>query len=312
MSKTKKSFTNRLCLAENFDPAQAVFPLIGMPKIDGVRGGNTAGILLGRRGRPHNNKYITEVFSKPDFIGLDGELTTSAWNSPDVVTITSGDLNTINSIPENVCWNVFDDMSPDARDLPYNLRLMMLTKRVESIHERMPQYKNLIRLVPYQIINSLEEHIAYEEMCLQRGFEGAMYRNPTGSYKEGRSTVADAVMLRVKRFVENEAIVIDVVEGQKNNNPATLNGIGLTKRSQAKENLSPSGRIDSLICKKVGSDEIIRVGCGKMKHADRIKYFNNPGLILGKIIKYKEFPKGAKDKPRQPTFQSFRISSDME
>lgn len=312
MLKTGKSFTNRLCLAENFDPKLAVFPLIGTPKIDGVRGGNTAGILIGRRGRPHNNKYITELFSKPEFIGLDGELTTAAWNAPDVVTVTSGDLNTLNSIPENICWNIFDDMSPDIRDSPYNLRLMNLNKRIESIHDRMPQYKSHIRLIPYQIINNLEELLAFEELCLQRGFEGAMLRKPDAPYKEGRSTVTDAVMLRVKRFVENEAIVIDIVEGQKNNNPATLNGIGLTKRSRAKENLSPSGRIDSLICKKIGTDEIIRVGCGKMNHADRTRYFNNPGLILAKIIKYKEFPKGAKDKPRQPTFQSIRISTDME
>ena len=53
------------------------------------------------------------------------------------------------------------------------------------------------------------------------------------------------------------------------------------------------------------------VGAGEMPHADRKKFFDNPELILGKIIKYKHFPKGVKDKPRFPTFKTFRDKADM-
>ena len=56
---------------------------------------------------------------------------------------------------------------------------------------------------------------------------------------------------------------------------------------------------------------MIEVAPGKMVHEKRKYYFDNPEEIVGKIVKFKFFPVGIKDKPRFPTFQSFRDPVDM-
>ena len=47
------------------------FPLIVQPKIDGVRGWNPKGILLGRSMETHANKYTTNRFSSAELAGMD-------------------------------------------------------------------------------------------------------------------------------------------------------------------------------------------------------------------------------------------------
>jgi hypothetical protein len=57
--------------------------------------------------------------------------------------------------------------------------------------------------------------------------------------------------------------------------------------------------------------QIITVGAGRMPHIDRLKYFAEQHLLLNQTIKFKTFPKGVKDKPRFPTFQTIRAASDL-
>jgi DNA ligase-1 len=55
----------------------------------------------------------------------------------------------------------------------------------------------------------------------------------------------------------------------------------------------------------------VRIGAGSLTHDDREYYFENQNEIIGRIGKAKFFPKGIKDKPRFPTFQSFRDIVDI-
>jgi hypothetical protein len=57
--------------------------------------------------------------------------------------------------------------------------------------------------------------------------------------------------------------------------------------------------------------DIVRVAPGRMTDDQGRKFMENPSLIVGKTIKFKFFPKGGKDKPRFPTFQSIRAKADM-
>lgn len=289
-------------LATNYDESKLVFPLIAQPKIDGVRGLTIQGRLVGRSLKTHANLFTTALFSKPEYNWLDGELTTFDITSPACCRITTGDINRIVGVP-NVVWYVFDDIRPECLELPYLQRLAALKMRIQNLPH--------VEVIESRFIKSLEELLAYDDENLDRGYEGTILRRPDGLYKQGRSTVRSAELLRIKRFVEEEAVVLELEEGEINGNEARTNELGRTERSTHKANMIPNGQLGTMVCRDVKTGEIIRVAAGCMPHGDRKYYFKHPEDLLSKTIKYKFFPKGMKDKPRFPTFQTIRAESDI-
>lgn len=305
-----KLYSSRLYLACDAELEKLKFPCIIFPKIDGVRGGNTSGVLMGRRGRAHNNVFTTQLFSGIGTLGFDGELAANSANHPDLCRLTSGALNSKAGNP-TIMWHVFDDMSPEVRDLPYSTRLCSVIARINALHQSNPVYAKTIGVAYFEFANNLEQLLAAEKKWLDQGYEGVIIRSLEGAYKQGRCTVNEGDYLRLKRFQESEATVVEIIEEMTNNNPLERDGIGLAKRSGASANLIPAGRVGSLICKDLVTGQIFKIGIGKMTESEAEKYFKNPDLLLNQVVKYKHFPKGVKDKPRLPTFQCIRIASDI-
>ena len=67
-----------------------------------------------------------------------------------------------------------------------------------------------VRVVPQVLVHNEEELRAFEEKCLAEGYEGAMVRSLEGPYKCGRSTVKEGYLLKVKRFEDGEAEILEV------------------------------------------------------------------------------------------------------
>ena len=80
-------------------------------------------------------------------------------------------------------------------------------------------------------VNSMEEIDTNESACLEFGYEGIMLRDPNGTYKFGRSTARDNILLKVKRFLDDEAEVIGIEEKMSNQNVAEKDNFGRTERS---------------------------------------------------------------------------------
>lgn len=313
-------------LAVDWDEAKQRFPVIAMPKLDGVRGINTDGKLTGRSLKPHANRYTTKFYSHPDFNGFDGELAAEDECHPDLCRVTTSALNTIVGEPFTLWW-LFDYATEDTFNLPYLQRLQMLEDRCKALQEPsmfQPGSARHLRLVPWELCNDLPALLAAEERWLDMGYEGVILRDPNGLYKHGRTTLREGSYLRIKRFVEEDAVVLGIVEGQTNNNAAQVNELGQQFRSTHAENMQPNGQVGNMRCRVVkdvfdpqtkklllAAGQEITVSPGKMKHSDREAYFQNPGLLIGQTIKFKFFPKGQKDKPRFPTFVSIRAASDM-
>src|SRR5437899_138139 len=79
-----------------------------------------------------------------------------------------------------------------------------------------------------------------------RGFEGVMLRKPDGPYKFGRSTVREGYLMKVKRFTQEEAVVVGYEEQETNLNEATKDALGHTKRSSHKAGKRPAGVLGAL------------------------------------------------------------------
>lgn len=312
----------KLMLATDMDLAKIKFPMIGMCKIDGVRGANIEGVLRGRSLKCHKNRYTTSFFSEFYFEGFDGELYVGENSAhPDLCRLTSSALGTYEGEP-NINWAVFDYFGGGAIKEPYSVRLQML-KDYYSTALGLEKFSK-VKLVNYWTITSIEELEKFEDWALQEGFEGVILRSPDGMYKQGRATVRENTYLRGKRFIESEAIVDTFEEGSTNLNEAQINERGLQFRSSHKENKIPNGRIGVMYCKLTqdiidpitkaklfSKDEIVKVSPGKMTHEESEFYFKNPEKILGRLIKWKFFPRGMKDEPRFPNFQSFRLDTDI-
>lgn len=311
-------------LACDYDPSKLRFPVIAMPKIDGVRALHLGDQLTGRSLKTHGNRYVTSFFTSFEFQGFDGEMAAQAETHPDLCRITSSALASREGEPF-VLWWLFDWVSPVTKDLPYHDRLVALAGYVSALQSqpnRDPAAGHL-RLVPWKLCNNIDELEDYDEANLDAGYEGTIVRDPQGKYKEGRSTAREGGYLRIKRFVEADARVVSITEGQQNGNEAQVNELGQQFRTTHQANMVPNGMVGNMQC--VTTEDVmslngksiiiprgqeITVSPGKMPHADRKRYFENQDLLVGKTIKFKFFPVGIKDKPRFPTFNSLRIDSD--
>jgi DNA ligase-1 len=296
-------------LAEDWDSAKQQYPVIAMPKIDGVRALNQGGQLYGRSLKQHANRYVTKTFSLPEFDGFDGEMAAASSTSPRLVNLTSSALSTEDGEPFIIWW-LFDYVCDATRHLPYEDRLLKLHLYVQSLKDHDLFYN--LRVVPSAVIENEEYLLQVEKRFLEDGYEGVILRDPDGRHKEGRSTVKEGGFMRIKRFVIEEAFVYGFEEAVTNNNEAKLDERGYTKRSSHKANLVGKGQVGTLLAVDLKSGQLITVGPGKLKHGVREHLFNNPHEILGTVIKYKHFPKGVKDKPRFPTYESGRALSDLD
>lgn len=294
-------------LASDWDEKKVRFPVIAQPKIDGVRGLFITGGMTGRSLKKHKNYYTTEYFSQECFRGFDGELAAESATHPSLCRITTSAVGSYDGRPF-VLWHVFDYVTEESIRLPYYRRYELLSKLCNELKNSQPFRR--ISLIEGIICNNMDELLKVDSGYDSQGYEGTILRDPNGLYKSGRSTVREGGLLRIKRFVDEDGVVVGVEEGETNNNEQQVNELGRTYRTSHKENKEPNGMVGRLLVKRK-SGEVVTVSPGCMDHTQRRFYFENQHKILGNYIKFKHFPKGVKDKPRMAVFLSFRDESDI-
>jgi DNA ligase-1 len=282
-------------LAGNYDEAKAKFPYVASPKIDGIRFLMVNGVAVSRTFKPIRNNYIQRVLSENLTDGVDGEITVG-----DTFQSSSSGVMSIEGEPDFKAW-LFDYVDPYQEDiLPYYLRIL-----------NFPTFPNTSQynLLTGVTVNNQEELDSYEIICLEGGYEGVMLRDPFGTYKFGRSTVRDNILLKVKRFLDDEAVLIAIEEKMHNENEAQKDAFGRTKRSSSIAGLVGANTAGTLIVENK-EGQVFGVGSG-LNDLMRDEIWNNKEKYLGRLIKYKYFPQGVKDLPRHPVFLGFRDSDDL-
>lgn len=278
------------------------FPVYVSPKIDGVRAVILNGKVMSRSMKPIPNKYVQKLFGKPEYDGLDGELVVGRPNLPDTFRKTTSGVMSKEGEPD-VYFYVFDDYSSPSD--PFYLRLASILSRFN--YDIKPEY----RLIPVKHITAYtyEEINVYEEQYLNQGYEGIMLRSPHGPYKFGRSTSREGYLLKVKRFLESDAEILEVVEEMHNTNKAVRNAAGNLERSTAKAGLVGKGRAGALIGRDIHTGVEVRASGFTDQVADFLWAHRN--TLVGEIFKYQYFPHGGKDKPRHPIYLGIRDKRDI-
>lgn len=311
-------------LADNWLEAKQRLPAWQEPKYDGVRGGFwLPDTFTGRSLKPFKNKALTIFWSQPCFKYLDGELIMpdSDGKSGRMCSLTTGLCGTVKetAVPDLIA---FDYIHPDliAKGAVYRDRYNELEAVVEKLQQEFGTMR--VRLMPYYTVSSIEEVLLLDAQFLDDDLEGSILRNPDAAHKEGRPSKDVQELMRIKRFIDFEFTIDELVEAQENQNEAKINELGHTERSSHKENKVPKGMVGKLkgrmlkdviyngeILFKEGSP--VTAGAGTMTHPERIDYWLHPEKIVGQIGKAKTFPKGVLSKPRIPIFLSLRAAEDM-
>jgi DNA ligase-1 len=283
-------------LASPYNPKHLDYDnLWGSPKLDGIRAFIEGGRALSRKLKLIPNKHVQEQIAA--YEGYDGELIVGEPHAKDVYNKTYSGVMTAVGTPD-FRFYVFDHtMAPEAE---YHRRHSLLRDEGPVI------------VLPQVPITSPEELLRYEESQLELGYEGIMlrkFKGPLSTYKFGRSTAKEGTLLKVKRFVDAEVTVIGYVEEMRNDNEATIDERGLTKRSSHQENKVGKGRLGALICRTEAGIEF-NVGSG-FTAEQREKLWAVRDTLPGLLITYKSFMIGVKDAPRFPVFKGFRSPIDL-
>ena len=122
-----------------------------------------------------------------------------------------------------------------------------------------------------------------------------MLRSPEGTYKFGRSTRRENILLKVKRFSDDEAVLIDIEEEE-------------TDSSDKSRRIGANTAGTLILRHKNGMEFGVYSGLNDELRQD---VWDNPDNYMGRLVKYKYFAHGMKDRPRHPVFLGFRDPNDM-
>lgn len=281
------------------DLQQLRWPMLLSPKIDGIRATVVNGQLVSRTLKPIRNKHTQALFGRPEYEGFDGELVVGNPWDKNLMQQTSSGVNSYEGRPD-VTFHIFDTWN---EALPYHARYSNLGLRLLENNFR-------VQYLKHEYILGYDDMLAREAYYLSLGYEGVMLRSPHGTYKQNRSTVREAILLKVKRFHDAEAIITGFKPLYRNLNEAKEDERGYTKRSTHAAGKIADELLGSFNVRCIETGQDFDVGAGFTENQRRDFWIRREALI-GKIITYKHFPTGVKEKPRWPIFKGFRERSDM-
>lgn len=293
--------------------SKLVFPVIATPKLDGIRcvtrdiprAPGTQCEALSRSLKPIPNTHIAAQIGMHCPPGLDGEIMTY-----DHDLFAPSKMRNFNEIQSDVM---------SEKGVP-NWKYHVFDYDIENYHaryvdrlSRMPALPVFCELVPTATITSLSQLLEYEAEQIATGYEGICFRDPNSPYKYGRSTLREGHLIKMKRFVTEEAVIVGVEEEMANNNPQVLGETGYAERSSHKANMVGKRRMGAMIVQlhHGGTDQTFKIGTG-FTAQQRQNMWDCRDSLIGRIVTFKHQPHGSLNLPRIPVFVGFRNVLDLD
>lgn len=288
----------RPLLAEKVNLETLSYPVYVSPKYDGFRCLVRGRSPVSRNMKNVANYYVYGKLSEMGLPPLDGEL----------LTYTGGKLDDFNTVQSKLSTR---SGMPDFRYMVFDL-CENLTEPFVIRDERLSSWfadqlgvagMSKIHHVQQQLVYSEEELLNYEAEQLALGWEGIMVRSMDGYYKQGRSTTKEGILLKLKRFFDDEAVVTEAHELMHNANEATVNELGYTERSSHKANMQGMDVLGKFTVSWRGVEFDIGTG---FSASQRSEYWQTQDRLIGRRLTFKYQSLGPNGKPRFPVFLGFR------
>jgi len=257
--------------------------------------------MLSKSSKPLRSHQVQEELTLLDF--ADGEIVEGNPTDHDVYNRTQSHVMSFNK-PGDLKYLIFDTWNPAHAHAPFEERFGIVKGQVEDL--RNPQYI----IVDHKLVKNEDELLEAETLFVNAGYEGTMLRNPDGTYKPARATWREGIVMKLKRFVDTEALVLGIYERMHNDNEQTRDEQGYAFRSSSKLNLKPTGIAGGFIVEVNGVRE--EVPGGKFTLPELTWIWQNQEKVIGKkYLKFKYMQHGIKDKLRHKSALGFRDPLDM-
>lgn len=275
------------------------YPVIASVKCDGIRAIIKNGVVYSRTMKPIPSEVVQQKFGKFEYEGLDGELVYGDLYAPDAFN-KSTSFCMSKKVPEGlesseIAFYAFDIVQEGK----YEERILQVVGKASG--------EGVTSLSQHWIYTP-EELKDFQTKVLEAGGEGVMIRSPEGRYKQGRSTLKEGILLKLKIFTDEEATVVGFEEKMHNNNEAKVDELGYTDRSTSKEGMVPADTLGALV---VESEKWGRFNIGTgFDDKMRREIWDSRSELAGKLVKFKYFEVGVMEKPRFPVFLGLRDKID--
>jgi len=199
-------------LAHKYNEDKANYPAFIQPKLDGVRCLFSAKGAFSRTGNQfmnvmHIEKALEPLFAKYPNIVVDGELYNHGLKDDfeKIISLVRKQKPTVQDIVEAsqlTQYHVYDIASMEyATYTDRNLFIL-----AESCFKN----KYCIQVTPTKLTTDFDDAQKYHEKNLKAGYEGSIYRTPSGKYKGTRSWD----LMKFKDFHDAEATIINYEVGK--------------------------------------------------------------------------------------------------
>lgn len=267
---------------------QVTYPKIIQPKLDGIATLAVNGVAMSRTMKPIPNKFIQAYFKEHGLHGFHGEL------------MIAGDFNDVQSGVMRIegepdfYYVVYDKWDSAEK---YLHRFDIIASQVLGLN--LPR----VALIDNQVCNDSEICNILLTEIVEAGYEGAMLRDPDSLYKQGRHTLKSQALMKLKKFFDDEAVIIGFEEKMHNENEKTTDERGYSKRSHKQEGMVPANTLGALVVK--WKDVEFKIGSGYSDKQRQELWDVREGL-LGKptTFKYQELSKYGV--PRFPVWKCIR------
>lgn len=282
------------------------FPVLGTPKVDGIRALKVGGRAVSRSFKLIPNSYIRLSLESLLPEGADGEIVCgdSFYSTTSAVMSCCQDETKFSFF-----WFDWVYGSPDA---PYYMRVERIYDYALSngFAEKISKYSS-VSIVPMlpKLISDKAELYLYEAVVLRAGFEGLVLRKPDGHYKFGRSTLGEGLLVKMKRHEDSEALIVGTEELMHNEDEVCYDSFGKIKRRHRKEHLAKGGALGAIVARARDGAEF-KIGTG-YTGVQRMSLWKERDTIMGKMVKYRHAKLGHKLAPRSPVFIGIRCSDDF-
>jgi DNA ligase-1 len=286
--------------------------LIMQPKIDGMRAAIDEECKpRTRSGKYHRNRYLAKwAMQHPSLRGIDGEVVSGHQMNAEVFRQSMSGIRSEDGSPE-FSFYAFDAFLQPMATWDYPARRAYIAGQIEQLGEEQigDDYHAKLILCPQILVTSLDEIYAYEEELLVAGWEGAMLRRAHLPYKFNRSTWNGGELMKVKRYEDDEAVIVGFFPWRRNDNEATTDVRGYTTRSAHKDNKVEIERLGGFHCELL-RDRSIKFKVGVFRgwtHGDRDEAWKRRDSYLNRILNFKhQGYGGGYDAPRQPVGLTIR------
>ncbi len=297
------------------------FPVIGSPKLDGLRCLiiDEQPWLRSLKDQVPNDHIRAAMTGIPAF---DGEVIIGDPVGEQSCALSSSAINSKSKPELEDKWKyyIFDYIDPFALDIPYASRLIMATQAAQQWVKEHPEYAGRFVIVEGSTLHNAEELWDYETKCVEMGYEGIMIRDPNAPYKEGRSTAKQGILVKIKRWEDGEGIIKEVHEEMENLNEKKTNALGKAERSSHKENKIGKSKVGSYtietkrdadcyfgLDKEGETVEFNLAATANMKEEELYALWAIRNSLPGRKVTFKYQYTTGQEKPRFPSFKLFPV-----